>query len=335
MPSSCGRPMPASASARSTTEPIALTWARLASSGTTPPKIRCTSWDRITWPATDPTPPSARITAAEVSSQDVSMPRIQPATLLLGLFQQPLDGGDVGRRAPVVGADHPLDQLAPAVEQEALGHTGGLIEPLDRAAPVVQDVEAEVQLAGEGGDVLGAALVDADRGDPEAPGADRVEEPLHGRHLLAAGYAPGGPDVHQRHGSPVILQRDRVAGGEVDGLEVRRLAVDLHAAFGRHPGERRRAQGESRHHDAGHGPLSRHRMPQARTAQRRWRSRTAWAGSSAPNTAVPATNVSAPASHASVMVSVVMPPSTSRVARDPAWSSRARTRRILSVAAGR
>src|SRR5688572_21018454 len=226
MPSSCGRPMPASASARSTTEPIALTWARLASSGTTPPKIRCTSWDRITWPATDPTPPPARITAAEVSSQDVSIPRIQPATLLLGLLQQALDRRDVGRRAPVVGADHPLDQLPPAIEQEALGHAGGLIEPLDRAGPVVQDVEAEVQLAGEGGDVLGAALVDADRGDAKAPGAHRVVEPLHGRHLLAAGHAPGRPDVYQRDGPPVILQRDRVSGGQVDGLETRRFAVD-------------------------------------------------------------------------------------------------------------
>ena len=42
--------MPASASARSTTEPSACTWARLASSGTTPPKIRCTSCERIDEP---------------------------------------------------------------------------------------------------------------------------------------------------------------------------------------------------------------------------------------------------------------------------------------------
>src|SRR5688572_17930022 len=140
MPSTCSRPIPASASARSTTEPMVRTCARLASSGTTPPKTRCTSCDRITWPAMEPTPPSARSTAAEVSSQDVSMPRIQPGTLALGLGEKALHRAAVGGRAPVMGADHPLDQDAPPVEQKALGHARGLVEPLHRAAPVVQDV---------------------------------------------------------------------------------------------------------------------------------------------------------------------------------------------------
>src|SRR5688572_15316074 len=150
MPSTCSRPIPASASARSTTEPMVRTCARLASSGTTPPKTRCTSCDRITWPAMEPTPPSARRTAAEVSSQDVSMPRIQPATLALGLGEEALHRAPVGGRAPVVGADHPLHQDPPAVEQEALRHSGGLVEPLDGPAPVVKDVEGEAELLGEG-----------------------------------------------------------------------------------------------------------------------------------------------------------------------------------------
>src|SRR5688572_33497275 len=129
------------------------TCARLASSGTTPPKTRCTSWDRITWPAIEPTPPSARSTAAEVSSQDVSMPRIQPGTSALGLGQEALHRAPVGGRAPVVGADHPLHQDPAPVEQEALGDAGGLIKPLDGSAPVVEDVEGEAELLGEGDDV--------------------------------------------------------------------------------------------------------------------------------------------------------------------------------------
>src|SRR5919106_6172686 len=131
--------MPASARARSTTEPMVRTCARLASSGTTPPKTRWTSCDRITWPAMEPTPPSARSTAAEVSSQDVSMPRIQPCTLALGLGEEALHRAPVGGRAPVVRADDPLHQDAAPVEQEALGDTGRLVQALDAPRPVVED----------------------------------------------------------------------------------------------------------------------------------------------------------------------------------------------------
>src|SRR5688500_8687783 len=67
---------PASASARSTTAGSAVKCARLANSGTTPPKTLWMSCDRITRLASSP----LTRTAADVSSQDVSMPRTASAT---------------------------------------------------------------------------------------------------------------------------------------------------------------------------------------------------------------------------------------------------------------
>ena len=71
------RPTPASPSAASTTGSIRLRWSRAASSGTTPPYTRCTSWEWMTSPRIAP---RASRTAAEVSSQVVSIPRIGRVT---------------------------------------------------------------------------------------------------------------------------------------------------------------------------------------------------------------------------------------------------------------
>src|SRR3989442_6782661 len=75
---------PASASARSTTAGRAARWARLASSGTTPPNTLWMSWDRMIRLASsgggDALRPPPTRTAADVSSHDVSMPRRTSAT---------------------------------------------------------------------------------------------------------------------------------------------------------------------------------------------------------------------------------------------------------------
>src|SRR3954454_4488242 len=66
--------MPASTSARATTGVSSSTWARLAISGTTPPKRACSS----TWLLTtdDSTSRASTTTDAAVSSHEVSMPRM-------------------------------------------------------------------------------------------------------------------------------------------------------------------------------------------------------------------------------------------------------------------
>ena len=66
--------VPALSSARSTTETMVRRWARLASSGTTPPNTAWISWERMTRLSSDAWPlASDRSTAADVSSQDDSM----------------------------------------------------------------------------------------------------------------------------------------------------------------------------------------------------------------------------------------------------------------------
>src|SRR5690242_20165696 len=94
--------MPASARARSTTAGRADRWARLASSGTTPPNTRCTSCDRMTSPASSGCRRSPTSTAADVSSHDVSMPRTTSATARLALEPHGVrdgTGDDAGRGA--------------------------------------------------------------------------------------------------------------------------------------------------------------------------------------------------------------------------------------------
>src|SRR5687767_8892648 len=85
-----------------------------------------------------------------------------------GAVEKPLDEPAVYRRVPVVLADDPLDDHALPVDQEALGHAGGLIDLLHPAGRVVQDVEGEAQLRREVADFRGVTLVYAHRRDPEA-----------------------------------------------------------------------------------------------------------------------------------------------------------------------
>src|SRR5213594_3174914 len=105
---------PASASARSTTAGRAARWARLASSGTTPPNTLWMSWDRMIRLASSGggdalrAPPTR--TAADVSSHDVSMPRRTSATA--GALAQ---GDRVGDR----GGDEAGERASAALDQDA------------------------------------------------------------------------------------------------------------------------------------------------------------------------------------------------------------------------
>src|SRR5881396_2429090 len=83
--STAPQPTPASTRARSTTAGRAARCARLASSGTTPPKTLCTSCDRMTRLASSGARPPPTSTAADVSSQEVSIPSTTSATARLAL----------------------------------------------------------------------------------------------------------------------------------------------------------------------------------------------------------------------------------------------------------
>src|SRR5207245_151008 len=127
---------PASSSARSTTAGSVARWARLASSGTTPPNTLCTSCDRMTRLASSGRPRSPTSTAAEVSSHEVSMPRRTSATAP-ALALQGHGVGDSARRDAVgrldgepgvaarAGGAHEMRHHAQAVAGEALHARGG------------------------------------------------------------------------------------------------------------------------------------------------------------------------------------------------------------------
>src|SRR5688572_1131359 len=183
------------------------------------------SWERMTRLSSTGRPSATRRTAAEVSSQLVSMPRTRlVATEEIG-HQAP-----VGGRAPGMLPDDFLHDHAVLVQQQALGDAGGLIDPLDISALVVEDVEGEPQLLDERRHVARVPVVDAHRDDPEAARSQLLIELLHRRHLGPAGNAPGGPDVYQGHLALAgLVQRDRILGAEPDRGVVGRPAAHFDA----------------------------------------------------------------------------------------------------------
>src|SRR2546425_10148139 len=123
------------------------------------------------------------------------------------------DQGFIHRAIPLRGADHFLDDHPVAIDHPALGHTGRLVGPLDGRRLVVQDVEAESQLARERHDHGIVLLVDAHRHHPEvaAPPEPAVQA-LHRRHLHPAWQAPGGPHVEQDDRAAVVGERRSASG---------------------------------------------------------------------------------------------------------------------------
>src|SRR3989442_171597 len=251
------------------------------------------------------------------------------------VIDQPSDQGFVHGTVPLRGADHLLDDDAVAIDQEALGHAGGLIRLLDGCRLVVQDVEAQPQRPRERHDHGIVLLVDAHRHYPEVAALPQpAVDPLHRGHLYAARLAPRRPDVEQHDFAAVIGEGGGSPGPQVSGVKRRSGEPDAEKTDRR---STRKAEGgakpQANHHADPHGPLPLCRHPVTR--QRRRRSWTSRAGSLLVKIALPATNVSAPAAWAVAMVCEEIPPSTSRHAREPCAVSSSRARRILSFDAGR
>src|SRR5205807_790950 len=124
---------------------------------------------------------TAKNSAASLSSQF----RRKNCPTLPGIDESP-DEGLVHRPVPLRRADHLLDDHAVAVDHEALGNAGRLVELLDRARAVVQDLEAEPEVPGELRHDLRPLLVHAHRHDPQLAAAEPSGELLHLRHLTPA-----------------------------------------------------------------------------------------------------------------------------------------------------
>src|SRR5213080_3835736 len=251
------------------------------------------------------------------------------------VIDQPPDQGFVHGTVPLRGADHFLDDDAVAIDQEALGHAGGLIRRLDGCRLVVQDVEAQPQRPRERHDHGIVLLVDAHRRYPEVAALPQpAVDPLHRGHLHAARLAPRRPDVEQHDFAAVIGEGGGAPGPQVGGVKRGSRGADAEQIDLRSNLDDQGGAEHQRHHHADpHGPLPRCRHTVTR--QRRRRSWTSRAGSLLAKIALPATKVSAPAAWAVAMVCEEIPPSTSRNAREPCAVSSSRARRILSFEAGR
>src|SRR4026208_821363 len=168
---------------------------------------------------------SRRRTAAEVSSQLVSMPRMRLVTA-----EEVGDDALIRGGCPGMFADDLLDDHAVAVEQKAFRYPGRLVDPLDVAARVVQNLEGEAQLVHEAADVLRVPVVDADRQDAQPLGPQLAVELFHCGHFGAAGDAPGGPDVDQGDlAFRLLLDRDRILGAQAHGAVIRRALTHFDA----------------------------------------------------------------------------------------------------------
>jgi hypothetical protein len=69
-------------------------------------------------------------------------------------------------------------------------------------------------------DFWGVAAIDIDRDHVEIRPRELGLQPVQGRHLLSAGHAPGGPQVHQDRLAAPVRQLGELAIGILEG-EVR------------------------------------------------------------------------------------------------------------------
>src|SRR5690348_15549707 len=203
---------PAFSKARSISEGSRTRWSRAASSGTTPPNSLCTStW---VWMTLLRTRRPSSTSATEVSSHEVSMPRISPTAPPALRATSPLRGEDalLGKEVAAEALDLGLDPLQVGLERLAEARRVDRVRPhYDRVLAVVgvvalapaDDLEAEalvelhrVVVAGADlqGHPLGAHVVSgldqAGKDDPAVAMVLEVSADANGRHVRLVVHAP-------------------------------------------------------------------------------------------------------------------------------------------------
>src|ERR1700682_2249244 len=329
------RLVPASSIARSTTGTMLVRCARDAISGTTPPKTRWISCERITRDFWETSSPSPSRTAADVSSHEVSIPRMRVtcASALSRLHQKSIHERTRFSGIPVGGRHQLLSDHAVLPNDERLRVTGDIVRIRDSGLRVVQHLEGKPILLHERADGgVGAGIVDADRYDLESLRRVRLVKRFNARHLDTARQAPGWPDVDHEHFAAIVgeslFSRNRIqrecleVGGFAAQLDWEELLPEI-------------SRGSVRDcaHNAEHDETDRQLLPSGHTCavQRARSSAISAFGFFAAKIALPATNVSAPASHTDLIVLRSIPPSTSRNALLPFSASISRARRTLST----
>src|SRR5687767_10648578 len=197
---------PASETARSTTGTMLVRCARDASSGTTPPYTRWTSWERMTSDFCDTSSPEPSSTAAEVSSHEVSIPSIVVMSLLTGrLGQEPFYQSSMVRGVPVRGGQKLLPDDAVPPDDESFRIAEDVVLLDDLLFRIVENLECEFVLFHERANGRGVAgVIDAHCENLESLRREVAVERLDARHLDAAGKAPRRPHVDHHDLTAVI-----------------------------------------------------------------------------------------------------------------------------------
>src|SRR2546423_505298 len=249
-----------------------------------------------------------------MSRRRMSRCRVSESLLLGALEEKPVDESARVGRIPVGGGHQLFPDDAISADDERLRITRDIVRLSDLRLGIVENLEGETILPGKGGDVcLGAGVVDANRHDLQALRSVIFVQRLDARHLHAARQAPRRPDVDHED-LAAIIGEGPLAGHRVEGVggELWRFATELdrkelvpEVMCGAVRDSRRYADDERTDRQlssAGH----------AWAVQRLRRSSISACGFLAAKMALPATKVSAPASHTDLIVFLSMPPSTSR-----------------------
>ena len=143
------------------------------------------------------------------------------------------------RYSAVTGPEAMERQLAVGADEERLGNARRPELALGEVAASVAKLRIGDPVLADEAQRVAAEVVGVDPQDREAPPAVRAVEALQGRRLVAAGGAPGGPDVDQHPASAVVGDRagalalelrkpggrDRIAGLERLGALVQQAVT--------------------------------------------------------------------------------------------------------------
>src|SRR5260370_23018528 len=169
-----------------TTETVGGCCSNARPGGTSTVTLRSNDWLIGCCAATATYSISARNTAASLISQFRVITRVR-----LPAIEEPPDEDLVHGAVPLGGADDFLDDRSVAVDHEALGDAGCLVNLPDRSRPVGQDPEGQAELLGIPAHDRGVLNVDAHGHEPTVGPGERPPHPLQGRPPTAAADAPG------------------------------------------------------------------------------------------------------------------------------------------------
>src|SRR5687768_4101281 len=236
----------------------------------------------------------------------------------------------IGWRVPVGCAGDPLPDQAIATDEVRRRNSACLVVGFHLARSLVEYLEWESLARHKIADaLLETGIVNSNRHHLQSGGREVVMQRLDRRHLQFAGSAPRRPQVQQHHLATIVGDSTRAwLRIPRDGTEVGGGCAGRDPRFRQLERSRIRNGRRGTCHNNGSDD---HAAVHACSEQRARNSRISAAVSDAVKTALPATNVSAPARQHRVIVSRVTPPSTSSAADDPTALRSCRARAIFST----